>query len=117
MPKGLKALVTDTVARLKDEAYRNGRTATAYKKQQRADYAEMILATEGRDVRGYKHHKTEEERKMARRKQKAASKAKRSLAQVEREKEADKLRKRGSVEGEREAAKQTLEAAPDYGKF
>lgn len=117
MPTELKALVTSTVDRLKNEALRNGRKATAHKQQQREDYAKMILATEGRDVRGYKHHKTDEERKAARRKQKAASKAKRSPAQIEREKEADKLRKRVSNDREREAAQEMLEAAPDYGRF
>lgn len=117
MPKELKMLVTETVARLKDEAYRNGRKATAHKEQQRSEYAATIWATEGRAVRSYQHHKTEEERKAARRKQKAASKANRSPDQIAREKEADRLRKQGNVEGRRETARQTLEAAPDFGKF
>lgn len=49
----LRALQRKVVEDLKADARRNGFKATAHKKQLRDDYADMIMQTEGRDVRPY----------------------------------------------------------------
>ncbi|MBY3493882.1 hypothetical protein [Rhizobium laguerreae] len=49
----LRALMRKVVEDLKAENYRNGRKAQAHKKQLRDDYADMIMQTEGREVRPY----------------------------------------------------------------
>nr|WP_298096408.1 hypothetical protein [uncultured Shinella sp.] len=112
MSAALKTLITDTVAKLKDEAYRNGRGATKRKADQRAAYAADILATEGRAVRSYE--KATPERRKA---QKKASKDNRSPAQIEKDREADKLRKRAKVMEKKAAGQRDLEAKENFGKF
>lgn len=47
------ALIKETAKRLKSDALRNGQKAQAYKRQQRADYAQLVLEAEGREVRSY----------------------------------------------------------------
>lgn len=112
MSPELKALVTATVDRLKDEAYRNGRKATARKAELRAAYADMIMKTEGRKVR--KYEKATPERRQA---QKKVARLNRTPAQIEKEREADKLRKREKAKAQKEAARRDLESGKDYGKF
>lgn len=112
MPLALKALVTETVAKLKDDAYRNGRGATKRKAEQRAAYAAVIFATEGRSVRPYE--KATPERRKA---QKKASKDNRSPTQIEKDREADRLRKRAKTAERKAAAQRDLEAKETFGKF
>jgi hypothetical protein len=109
----MKALITEEVTKRKYDALRNGVKATAYKQQQRDAYEQMIMDTEGREVRSYEKFTSEEVRLMRRRAQKAKSKANRSPAQIEKEREADRLRKTPPKEDQIKA----MEAHPDFGKF
>lgn len=93
------ALMKETKERLHSDALRNGKRATEYKMQQRADYAAMIRDTEGREVRGYK--KATPERRKAQKKQ---SKDNRSEEQKNKERAADNARKAAKRKQEREAA-------------
>ncbi|MFF0949375.1 hypothetical protein ACFYE9_17385 [Rhizobium leguminosarum] len=117
MPPELRALVHDAANRLKDENYRNGKKARAHKDQMKADYADVIRATEGRDVRAYVLHGTDEERKKARREQRALSKANRSPDQIAKEREADRERKASKAREKKAAAAKALRSAENFGKF
>ncbi|UIJ96231.1 hypothetical protein Q1M63_24515 [Sinorhizobium meliloti] len=96
-------LMRDTSDRLHNDALRNGKKAQAHKRKQRADYAQVILETEGRPVRPYE--KASPERRKAQRK---ASKANRSPEQIAREREADKLRRREKRKAEAERQHQAM---------
>lgn len=112
MSPELRALTEHAANRHKEENYRNGKKARAHKEQMKADYAEMIMRTEGREVRPYEKA-TPERRKV----QKKAWKENRSPAQVEKDREADKLRKRAKAKEKKASVQQALEATENYGKF
>lgn len=112
MSPELRALTEHAANRHKEENYRNGKKARAHKEQMKADYAEMIMRTEGREVRPYEKA-TLERRKV----QKKAWKENRSPAQVEKDREADKLRKRAKAKEKKASVQQALEATENYGKF
>ena len=67
-------------------------------------------AAKGKVVRPRTEHATDEERRNARRAQKAASKANRSPAQIEKERAADRERKAASRRAKKEAAKSAIAA-------
>lgn len=138
---GLRKLADEKMQGVLRENLRNGRKATAYKKQQRDDYADMIKLTEGREVRPYNHDPSEAQRAA----QKANSKAKRSPEQKQKEDDASadiqwckRRREKGIPEAEiqaalvirieqraakREAARKeaddraVMEQLPTYGEF
>jgi hypothetical protein len=104
---GLRKLADEKMQGVLRENLRNGRKATAYKAQQRKDYAGKIKLTEGREVRPYNHAPSEARRAA----QKANSKAKRSPEQKQKEDDAiadlqwcKRRREKGIPEAEIQAA-------------
>jgi hypothetical protein len=96
----------------KIDAHRAGEGKDAYNEKQRKRRHENALK-EGRVVKPRKANPTKEERNA----QRAASKKNRSLAQIEKEKNANTIARALKREAVKKAAVAAMEARPDFGKF